>query len=96
MTNPERRATVHDRLDDGVARMDMMQSLIDENRAAHIANALAVAENTRITKEIKDILDLAKSFFRIMGYVASFAKWATAVGAAVALVYNIFHSGGSK
>ena len=51
----------------------------------------SIAENTRITKEIKEILDLGKSFFTILGYVAKIAKWIAALGSAAAVVYALAH-----
>ena len=51
----------------------------------------SIAENTRITKEIKEILDLGKSFFTILGYVAKVAKWIAAIGSGIAVVYAIAH-----
>lgn len=45
--------------------------------------------------EVLDILRLGKSFFRIVGYVGSFVKWAAAIGAPlIVFIYAI--KGGGK
>ena len=65
------------RLKSGKERMDAIEA--------------SIAENTRITKEIKEILDLGKSFFTILGYVAKVAKWIAAIGSGIAVVYALAH-----
>jgi cell division septum initiation protein DivIVA len=94
MTPTETKAHIdelHMKLNKGVMRMDTFETLIEENRVAHQANAKALAENTEITKEIKAILDLGKSFFIIMGGVAKVAKWVTLIGGAIGVMWAAFH-----
>jgi ABC-type branched-subunit amino acid transport system substrate-binding protein len=87
----EQISVIHDKLEHGEKRMNTFETLIEENRVAHKANADALAENTELTKEIKDILELGKTFFKILGFVAVVAKWITAIGAAVALIWAATH-----
>ena len=90
--------SIHEELDairkqltEGEERMDSFHQLIEENRAAHQANAKALEENTRLTKEIKEILEFGRTFFSLMKYVGIFAKWVAAIGTAVAAIYALFH-----
>lgn len=75
----------------GEKRMDSFHQLIEENRAAHQANAKALEENTKLTKEIKEILEFGKTFFSLMRYIGMGAKWIAAVGTAIAATYAVFH-----
>ena len=83
----EQISIIHDKLDHGERRMDSLETLITENREAHQANASALEENTAITKEIKDILELGKTFFKILKYIGIAAKWLVAVGSGVAVFW---------
>lgn len=65
------------RLKSGKERMDAIEA--------------SIAENTRITKEIKEILDLGKSFFTILGYIGKVAKWIAAIGSGIAVAYALTH-----
>lgn len=73
--------SVEERLHDGSDRMDRIEAKLDTT-CSDIA-------------EVLDILRLGKSFFRIVGYVGSFVKWATAIGAPlIVFIYAI--KGGGK
>ena len=65
------------RLNNGKDRMDKLEA--------------AIAENTKITREIKDIVDLGRSFFIILGHIGTVAKWIGAIGTAIAAIYALFH-----
>ena len=65
------------RLNSGKERMDALEK--------------AIAENTALTLEIKEILTLAKSFFTLLGYLAKAAKWISIIGSAIAVLYAIAH-----
>ena len=75
----------------GKERMDSFHQLIEDNRAAHEANAKALEENTALTKEIKEILEFGKTFFTMMRYIGVAAKWIAAIGTAIAAIYALFH-----
>ena len=74
--------------------MDTLEALIEENRAAHAANAKALAENTAITKEIKDAFDALKGGFKVLGWIGAAAKWVAAVVTAGGVLWALLH--GSK
>lgn len=69
------------RFRDGSARMDRMEAMIKTN--------------TEDTAEVLEILRLGKSFFKVIGHLGSFIKWATAVGAPVVAFYYALKGGKS-
>lgn len=91
---------VDSRFKKGATRMDTLEELIDENRKAHAANAKALAENTQITKEIKDTFDAVKGGFKVLGWIGYAVKWiggiAGGLAAIYALYYTITHGGPPK
>lgn len=67
---------------------------IDLLKAQHGEIRAAVDQNTVITNEIKTNTDeiiqffkAGKGFFTTIGYVAKFAKWVTAIAAAIGVVW---------
>lgn len=81
---PERRAGWHEpgscvnmqiveqRFADGTARMNRIE-------AAQAETKKAVDDNTAITNEIRDILALGKSFFRMIDLFGRGVKWIAAI-----------------
>jgi hypothetical protein len=92
----EDRTNIYERLGDGDRRMSELHRLVEDNRKAHLANQQALEENTAITKEIKDILELGKSFFRLLGVIGTVAKWVGIVATAAAAIYGLLHLGPPK
>lgn len=74
------------RLRIGDDRMNNMETLIKENTTI-------TQGNQDTLKEIKEILDLGKSFFKILNYLGIAIKWiaglATAAVALVAALHNL-------
>jgi len=50
-----------------------------------------IQDNTKITQEIKEILEPAITFFKFLGYIGKFAKWVSIVGSAIAVIYAVAH-----
>lgn len=65
--------SVHERLNRGDLRMTRIETLL--------------AKNCTDTAEVLDIMRMGKSFFRAIGYVGRFIKWAAAVIAPLVAVY---------
>lgn len=63
-------------------------TLIEE---AIVANKKALQENTDLTKEIKDILELGKTFFKVLKYIGIGAKWITVLGSGLAVIWAAVH-----
>ena len=64
------------------------------NRISLIEKSLSA--NMTITTEVRDMLDTGKALFKLAGWVATGARWITAVAAAAAVVWgalNLPHSG---
>jgi len=71
---------VVERIDQSDSRFTVLESKIDINNTA--------------TAEILDILNLAKSFFRILGIVGSLAKWVAAIAAPIVGFWLVLKNGG--
>jgi len=84
-------ADIETRLDMVETRMNSFDSFVQETKIANQKTAEALDENTRLTQEIKDILEFGKTFFTVMKYIGVAAKWFGAIATAVVAVYTIFH-----
>jgi len=69
--------TVNTRFKKGSDRMDALES--------------EMKQNTKITQEIREILDPAITFFKFLGYVGKFAKWVAVIGSAIAVIWAVAH-----
>jgi hypothetical protein len=83
---------VDSRFEKGATRMDTLADLIDENRKAHAANAKALAENTKITKEIKETFDAVKGGFKVLGWIGVAVKWVGSIAGGVAAVFALYYT----
>ena len=67
------------RFNAGSERMDRIEAMIVTNSAD--------------TAEVLEIIRLGKSFFKLVGHLGSFIKWATAIGAPVVAFYYAIKGG---
>lgn len=93
-TGPERRRGWHDpgscvnmriveqRFAEGTARMNRMEKCLEVN--------------TQATTEVRDILQLGRSFFRIVDLVGRAVKWVAAIAAPVVALYFAIKGGDAK
>lgn len=98
---PERRAGWHEpgscvnmriveqRFADGTARMNRIEAAIAENKKA-------VDDNTAITNEIRDILAVGKSFFKMIDLFGRGIKWVAAIAMPLIGIWYTIKSGGGK
>jgi hypothetical protein len=63
----------------GSDRMDSIEAKLDAN--------------CRDTAEVLEILRLGKSFFKMIGHIGAFMKWAAAIAAPVVAVYFAWKTG---
>ncbi len=71
--------SMQERLQRGDDRMNRIESKLDQTCAD--------------MSEVLDILRMGKSFFRLIGYVGSFIKWAAAIAAPVVALYLTLKDG---
>lgn len=71
--------SIERRLTAGSERMDRIEAMI--------------LINTQDTAEVLEIIRLGKSFFKLIGHLGSFIKWATAIGAPVIAFYYALKGG---
>lgn len=77
------RRAIEDRLDRG---SDRMKAIEDELR-----------QNTDTTREVRELMELGRSGFKVLGFFGVAAKWVGAIAAAFVsvwgLIYTITHGG---
>lgn len=86
---PERRNTdrelagkvlsIEDRLDKGDKRMGGLEA--------------SLAENTAATKEVLEIVTMAKGFFKVLGHIGNAIKWIAGFGAAAGALWTTWPHG---
>ena len=54
---------------------------------------MLMAENTETTKEVLEIVTMAKGFFKVLGHIGSALKWATGLAASVGLLMSLWSHG---
>lgn len=79
-------AAIHARLDKGAARMDAMQEGMDEMK-------VELSANTKVTTEVRDLLETWKGGIRFAGWLGAFVKWVGGVAAAAVGLWALFHGG---
>jgi len=56
----------------------------------------SIEENTKATSEILEILNMGRSFFRVLGYVGNGIKWISSVLVAAGAIWYVFTHGPQK
>jgi len=64
------------------------------SRMAGIETALL--ENTEATKEVLEIVTMAKSFFKVLGHVGNGIKWLSGIAVAAGVLWQGYTHGGPK
>jgi hypothetical protein len=73
------------RLRVGDDRMNNMETLIKENTEVTTGNA-------ELLQEIKEILDLGKTFFKFLSILGKIFKWVASIGAGLGAIVAIYHN----
>ena len=73
--------------------IDLLQIQHTEIRAAVDQNTVITNDIKNNTEEIIEFFKAGKGFFTSIGYIAKFAKWLTAIAAAVGVAWTAFHIG---
>lgn len=71
--------TIEEQLIHGAGRMDKHEKLL--------------AENTAATKEVLEIVTLAKSFFKVLGHIGSSIKWVAGLAASAGAIWSFWPHG---
>lgn len=77
-TTEERLAAIEKRLERGSERMAAIE--------------MGMAENTRITRDVHELLELGRNGLRVLGYLGVAARWVGGIAAAVAAVFGAWHA----
>ena len=71
--------TIEEQLTQGAERMDKHEELLTENTAA--------------TKEVLEIVTMAKSFFKVLGHIGNGVKWLAGLTTAGGVLYSVWPHG---
>lgn len=69
---------IDQRLDNGSARMDLMQG--------------ELTRNTEVTTEVRDVLNMAKAGLRVLGGIGTAARWLGGIAAAAAAIWALWQA----
>lgn len=75
---PHELANIRSRLEEGTVRMDRMEA--------------EIKANTDLTREMRDLMEVGRAGFKVLGWVGHAAKWVAGVGAAVTAIYAAWHA----
>lgn len=101
MPNDELRQDIDARFAAGDERMTRLERGLADLRdtlAQHVRSTAdnqaavlrALAENTEVTKGIKEVVDTGKALFRLGGWIGSFIKWLGPIAAGAAAAWAWF------
>lgn len=82
-------ADVHKRLENGDQRFESIEKVQRDQAEQLLKQGEALNENTAITKEVRDILDTAKTGFKVLGGLGAFGKWVMYVAGGVTAVWGL-------
>jgi hypothetical protein len=85
------KGTIVNQSDDYGKEIEMIKRRLTDSGIRMTSIETSIKENTDLTKEIKEILDLAKSFFTVLGYLGKGIKWIAGIAAAAGAIWALFH-----
>ena len=74
-------------------RVEKVEEELKAIKALQEAQGVVLATNTKVTQEIREILELGKAFFKLARWVGAFIKWATIIGAPILGLIHWFKTG---
>jgi hypothetical protein len=75
MSEPDRIASIEQQLRDGKERMDAMQA--------------ELSDNTTVTREIREMLDMGRAGLRVLGALGAVAKWLGAIAMGIGSIWAL-------
>ena len=83
---PQRRRSSDLRLSDLEMELTVLKKIQEEQ-------ASELALNTKITMEIREILELGKTFFKMLGVIGKMLKWVAMVGGSCGAIWAAWKTG---
>ena len=68
-------------------RLDVVDSRFDDLSAAVAENTRITAENTETLQDVKEVVEMGRTLFKLGAYIGAFAKWVAGIGAALTAGY---------
>jgi hypothetical protein len=96
-TGPERRDHSHDLHNQNLRRFQEIEAQLAKGGRRMEAIERELRDNTSVTREVRELMELGRSGFKVLGWLGVAAKWvgslAAAAAAVWALVYAATHGG---
>lgn len=84
-TPEERLTAIEERLRQGSERMNRFEQELKKNTEM-------TAEGNEATYEIRDLMDIAKGGFRVLGWIGVAVKWLGTLAAGAVAIYAFFYA----
>ena len=76
-----------------IRRFEAIEDRLDRGSDRMKAIELELRDNTATTKEVRELLELGRNGFKVLGWIGTAARWVAAIAAAAAAVWGLFHLG---
>lgn len=81
----ERLGAMEGRLASGDGRFASIETKLD-------SHAAAIAENTEVTKDVRDILATARTGFKVLGGLGKLGQWAAWIAGGIGAVWGLIQA----
>lgn len=85
-------AAIEQRFRNGSLRMTALAKAQAELAEALQRNTVLTEENARLTKEVRDLLELGRAAFKLAGWFAVGLRWLATVGGAAGALYAAYQA----
>lgn len=76
-----------------IRRFESIEDRLDKGSERMKAIELELRDNTTTTREVRDLLEIGRSGFKVLGWMGVLAKWIAAVAGAAAAIWGLLHLG---
>jgi len=76
-----------------IRRFESIEARLDRGSDRMQAIELELRDNTTTTREVRELLELGRNGFKVLGWIGTVARWLTAIAAAAAAIWGLFHMG---
>lgn len=91
-TGPERRDPRHDLHNQNLRRFQEIEAQMAKFAERLTPIELELRDNTTVTKEVRELMELGRYAFKFFGWIYVFGKWAISFAAAVVAAWGVFQT----
>lgn len=74
-----------------IRRFEAIEDRLDRGSDRMKAIEVELRENTDTTKEVRELLEVGRSGFKVLGWIGVAAKWLGGVAVAVGAIWSLLH-----